>query len=445
MTKTIQQTIEKFDLPSKVVVACSGGLDSTVLLESLVRFRPDLNISVAHVNYHLRTDADADADFVRATAADHGLDFYEKIVDLSNERNGVEEKARDIRYAFFQEVAQKSNAEGIVLAQHKNDQAETILLQIIRGGANQQKAGMHARSGEYYRPFLDLSKAELLAYAKKNKLDWHEDITNLDPDYTPRNKIRNEVLPALEEINGHAVDHLVQWAKGAQKEQAFLSESVKADLAMFKTDYRQIKVDWWPFFLKELAKDAGLYQLKEDQVDAFCHLLENDRKPNGAVALSQGYSFFKSYDRVSVRKSPSNPEKSGKNLLKAGQKKRRLVLELDQWYFLADLMLAVQNKEQVKQSGSVLTLPADLNGPLTIEQADENSEVPIKGGHKSVRRLLIDQKISQEVRSETYLLLDRTENVLAVWLGKERWYKSANWPADRPSGKQCLVWRIEGN
>ncbi|MCO0832594.1 tRNA lysidine(34) synthetase TilS [Fructobacillus sp. W13] len=445
MQEKIKQTIQKFELPSKVVVACSGGVDSIVLLEALVRFRPDITVAVAHVNYHIREDADDDADFVRATAADHGLDFYEKVVDLSKETVAVEEKARDIRYAFFKEVAEKAHASGILLAQHKNDQAETVLLQIIRGGAYQQKAGMLAHSGDYYRPFLCLSKEELVTYAKQNGLSWHEDYTNLDPDYTPRNMIRNNVLPALEGINEQAVDHLVQWAKGAQKEQAFLSESVKADLGMFKSDYRRIKEDWWPFFLKELAKEAGLYQLKEEQVDAFCHVLLNDKKPNAAISLTNGYAFTKTYDRVAVRKGPSNPEKSGEKLLKAGQKKARLVLELDQWYFLTDLMLAVQNREQVKATDSVLTLPGDLDGAVILEQADEDSEVPIKGGHKSIRRLLIDQKIPQEVRSETYLLLDRNENVLAVWLGRKHWYKSANWPADRPSGKQCLVWRIEGN
>lgn len=432
-------------LPKRVVIGCSGGLDSTVLVDSLVRYRPDLTVILAHVNYSLREESNGDADFVRALAEKQDLRYFEKQADLSDLASGVEEAARKIRYDFFEAVKEEVGADAILLAHHQDDQVETILLQVIRGGLLQKKTGMAVKQGHYLRPFLGLSKASLKDYAEEQGLTWREDVTNQDPDYTGRNQLRQVVVPALTKINPKAKEHLLALAEQLGGAEALIEERAKELLPAFCQDYESVPSSWWPALLKEEARQAGLFKLTEAQLKAMVRLLKNEQKPQGRIDLAESFSFQKSYRRVAFVRLSQEKKKSVEKIGKDGQQAGSLVLELDQWYFWQGLCLGVRSVSEQESGENRLLLPADYVGPLTLERAKVNDRIPLNGGSKTVRRLLIDEKIPAEERPQTDLLKDREKNVLAVFLGQKRWYYTRFWPKDRPSGKQSLVWRIEEN
>lgn len=159
-------------------------------------------LGIAHVHHGLRKNsADRDTEFVRNLASGLGLPFFVRYLDgESLRKNGsVESNAREARYAALQEIAasKEARAEVIFTAHHANDQAETILMRILRGTGIRGLAGIqHMRSDSVVRPFLSVLRSELLAYAKARGLSWQEDETNLDTSLS-RNAIRKILFPRM--------------------------------------------------------------------------------------------------------------------------------------------------------------------------------------------------------------------------------------------------------
>mgnify|MGYP001235219256 CR=1 FL=1 len=182
----------------KYWVACSGGVDSVVLLH--IMHEQGIAVGILHCNFHLREESsNGDEKFVRELAEKLGVPIQVKEFDTnqySKENNiNTQLAARDLRYNWFDEVIQNEN--GIVLlAHHYDDQVETFFLQLRRGGKVKGLAGMPVFRNGYLRPILKYSKLELIDLANKHNWKWREDITNASNDYT-RNWYRNEVLPAL--------------------------------------------------------------------------------------------------------------------------------------------------------------------------------------------------------------------------------------------------------
>jgi tRNA(Ile)-lysidine synthase len=180
-------------------VAVSGGADSMVLLHLLLK--EGAIVSVVNVDHGIRGQASArDSDFVREFCQKNGLPFYFKKVDApalaEKEGISVELAARELRYAFFEELLKEKKVDIIALAHHLDDQAETVLMRFFRGTGARGLRGIVDREG-YIHPLLDYSKAEILEYAARNGIGYVTDDTNFDSGYR-RNFIRNEVMPLLQ-------------------------------------------------------------------------------------------------------------------------------------------------------------------------------------------------------------------------------------------------------
>ncbi|WP_294977125.1 tRNA lysidine(34) synthetase TilS, partial [uncultured Leuconostoc sp.] len=184
MTEKIQKQLQLYNWAATVIVAVSGGVDSVVLLHTLRQQLPDAKLVVAHVNYHLREESDADEKFVRQLA-DNYQAIFEQTEWLNVPDTAVEKQARDFRYHFFDQLASKYHTTTVVVAHHADDQAETVLLKLMRGGQLMQLAGMSNQNQMIVRPFLLITKQELVSYAQNHNLNWHEDKTNQDASYTP--------------------------------------------------------------------------------------------------------------------------------------------------------------------------------------------------------------------------------------------------------------------
>lgn len=166
------------------LVAVSGGVDSVVLLDMLVK-EGEHELVVAHFDHGIRDDSHEDALFVAELAKKYGLPFETRREVLG--KNASEELARDRRYEFLRDSAKKHKAT-IVTAHHMNDIAETIAINVTRGTGWR---GLAVLDSDIYRPLLNLTKREIVAYAKENNLEWREDSTNASDAYL-RNRLRSK-------------------------------------------------------------------------------------------------------------------------------------------------------------------------------------------------------------------------------------------------------------
>jgi tRNA(Ile)-lysidine synthase len=212
-------------------VAVSGGADSVALLRSLAERWQALGVvlTVLHVHHGIRgAEADADADFVEALAAQLELRFLRSDVDTparaQNERETVEEAARKLRYAWFEDLLARKELDAIATAHTLDDQAETVLHKLLRGAWTEGLAGIFPvvarEGGQILRPLLHTRRSEIETWLREIGQTWHEDSTNRDEAYT-RNRLRHHLLPILSEYNPQIAIQLGHVAAIARAEDAY--------------------------------------------------------------------------------------------------------------------------------------------------------------------------------------------------------------------------------
>jgi tRNA(Ile)-lysidine synthase len=178
----------------RVVVACSGGADSVALAHAAAALLEPAQVVLAHVHHHVRADAGLDADHVRALGAALGLEVH--VRDVSPTR-GDEAELRALRYAALEAVRAEVDAACVLTAHTADDQAETVLLYLVRSGRLAALAGIRRARGAIVRPWLEIQRAELRVFLARRGAAWREDPTNLEPRHL-RNRVRKELLPLLE-------------------------------------------------------------------------------------------------------------------------------------------------------------------------------------------------------------------------------------------------------
>ncbi|MCR5003405.1 MAG: tRNA lysidine(34) synthetase TilS, partial [Bacteroidales bacterium] len=197
------------DSSRQFLLAVSGGADSMCLAELFLGSSLGLKFAVAHCNFTLRgKESDGDEAFVRAWAEEHGVRFYSKRFETetyAKEKGiSIEMAARDLRYSWFNEICLKDGYEAVCVAHNLNDNAETLVLNLLRGTGSRGICGMAPKSAvpvaggvTLLRPMLEFSRKEIVAFLETGH---REDCTNADCEYK-RNKVRNQIFPLFEEIN----------------------------------------------------------------------------------------------------------------------------------------------------------------------------------------------------------------------------------------------------
>jgi tRNA(Ile)-lysidine synthase len=253
----------------RVGVAVSGGIDSVALLRLLLALRNELGIvlSVVHFNHKLRgAESDADQEFVALLAREHDLEFFVDGEDVARraaeEHISIETAARDLRYGFFRHLlgeegtadprrSSGAHLDKIATGHTLDDQAETVLMRLIRGAGLRGLGAIHPRilveddeeevSGEIVRPLLVLRRLELEQYLKDIGQPWREDSTNADPRFT-RNRIRKLVVPLLEqEFNPAVTQNLADLAEIARAEEDYWENEISGWLG---TTVQWAQPDW---------------------------------------------------------------------------------------------------------------------------------------------------------------------------------------------------------
>ena len=186
----------------KLILALSGGIDSMVLADLLQKAK--VEFVAAHCNFHLRgEESDGDDWFVRKFAEKRGIQCFVKHFETEKYAAkygiSIEMAARDLRYAWFEQLRRQLGYDKIAVAHHADDQAETFFINLLRGAGLRGLKGMQPQNGLIIRPFLWASREQIRKYAVENHITWREDHTNVESVYL-RNRIRNQLLPVFDEL-----------------------------------------------------------------------------------------------------------------------------------------------------------------------------------------------------------------------------------------------------
>ena len=309
--------LRRLEVPGRrVCVGLSGGLDSVVLLELLSRLRAplDLRLSALHVHHGLSANADQWVEVCQSVCAARSIPLTVARVDVDRSLpGGVEARARDARYEAFNKV----DADLLALAQHADDQAETVLHQILRGTGLKGMAGMgetrRLREGlVLIRPLLGISRIAIGAFAREAQLDWVEDESNADTAYT-RNFIRHALTPILAGRFPHYRESLARAGRHAAEADEMLSALAAIDL---KWDGRHAYAD----VLDMLPPSR--------QVNALYHWLQWQQRPGGTQGAFPSQAQLGEWAQQLFRPSPPDrPHHAGGHDLTICRRGNRLLLE----------------------------------------------------------------------------------------------------------------------
>lgn len=264
LEKKVLNTIQKYELikyGDNIVVGVSGGPDSMTLLNVLCSLKETLQIHlfVAHINHQIRKEAKQDEEYVKDFCAAHQIPFFvleKDVVQLAKEQKiGTEEAGRKVRYDFFEEICEKVNASKIATAHTANDQAETVLMNLMRGSGTNGLKGMEVKRGKYIRPLLEITRQEIEQYCQKQQLNPRIDQTNQENVYT-RNRIRNELIPYIEKnFNPSIVISLNRLSEIVKEQEEYMEKVVeKAYLEiMLEQNEEQIVLDLKKFTSLEIV------------------------------------------------------------------------------------------------------------------------------------------------------------------------------------------------
>lgn len=287
----------------KFLLAVSGGKDSCVMAHLF--FEAGLSFDMAHCNFNLRgEDSIRDKNFVIQLSLKYKVKCFTTDFDTlkiqKNSGQSVEMVARNLRYEWFEEIGE--NYDYIVTAHHANDNAETVMLNLIRGTGLKGMTGIPAKNGKIIRPLLSFTADEIIDYTKINNLEYCEDYTNKENNYQ-RNKIRNLILPQLKEINPqiiHTFDKNIQiWKKQYLFYQNTLQEKIELYLHQDK-GYQYINIK---DLYKDPFKELVLYELlspygfSESDIQ---DIVESLTHQSGKKFYSQTHIVFKERDKLII-------------------------------------------------------------------------------------------------------------------------------------------------
>lgn len=277
--KTLKQevlnTINKYSLiesGDKIVLGVSGGPDSISMLNILYELKEKLGISliVCHINHGLRKNAKRDEEYVKTYCENRNIEFYVLHADIANqakiEKKGLEETGREIRYKFFNEILNKTNSNKIAIAHNKNDNAETIIMNILRGTGINGLRGIEPKNKLYIRPLIEIDRSKIEKYCIEEKLNPVKDETNDENEYN-RNKVRNIVIPYVKkEFNPNIIENLDRLSKIAKEEIEYIKintqeayEKVLIDENILKKEvYSKEKMPTIILDLKEFNKQYNI-------------------------------------------------------------------------------------------------------------------------------------------------------------------------------------------
>lgn len=434
MENKVLNTIKEFNLienEDNVVVGVSGGPDSMALLYLLLYAKKHLNfnILVAHVNHGVRGDeALEDELFVRRKADELGLPYFSTNVDMvgygDKHKISHEEAGRKLRYGFFRSILKPYNGGKIAVAHNMNDQAETLLMRIMRGTGIDGLNGMSYISGDIIRPVLNITRTEIEQYIEDNNIETVLDKTNLMPIYT-RNKIRLELIPYIEEnFNPNLTKTLWRLSQTSQNDTMFLQRYTEEKyLSLVQSQGRnKIVLDGEKFgkldisiqqriVILSITKIIGVFQgFSEHHISTITELF-NIGNTGKAINLPNGLVAKVDYDRLIIEQKIEKTAKSFVN---------DLIIGYNHFSNLGyDFNIKVVDIRDVNLNDKLHNIKYfdydKIKGGLKLRNRQDGDRFTPYGmkGSKKLKDFFIDSKVSRDQRDKVPLIVD-DENIIWV-------------------------------
>ena len=424
--KTIEQvrhTISSYNMigPGElVVVAVSGGPDSVCLLDILCKLKEELGIGivVAHFDHGLRPDEDEhETRFVESMAISFGLPFETKSADLGmrTEKGSLEERARNARYQFLWQVRRKVSAKKIAIGHNLNDQAETVLMRLLRGSGPSGLAGIPPnRDDGIVRPLIEVTRSEIESYLAQRPLNYVTDSSNLRTSYL-RNRIRLELLPELRKYQPRIVELLGQTAEIMRSDEKWLESNARAWIEeQSETEDNRIYIPL-PAFTRlpdalrnrvirvALRRTGGnLRRVNLRHIAAVNHIAMGQR-PQAQVDLPNDLIVKRVYDRLVFTKMQNTQIEDFCHFLEGPD-----TYELETLRYTVSLK-EMENRALPDMKGSPWTAFFDadrINYPLVIRNFREGDRfIPFgMSGHRKLKDFFIDLKIPSEARARVPIM-----------------------------------------
>ncbi len=320
LPERVEKTIEKYGMLSegqRVGVGVSGGVDSVVLLHILVKLKErwNLKLIVCHLNHNLRGEESLrDARFVEELAEELGLEFVCRSLpqDAKPEGVSIQDWARKKRLSFFEDVVREHSLDRIALGHNMNDNAETVLMRLLRGASIEGLKGIEPVRAPFIRPLIEVKREEIEEYARAHSIRYVEDSTNRSKRYL-RNRIRLELIPYLEKhYNPSIVETLSRLSSLLRRDARYLeaqTTEVFKELAVVEKDrvcFRReelVKLDdaiVTRLFMKATERLHKRRDLMESaQAEQFLRALRG-RRPNVCISLGEGLYLKRAYEEVVV-------------------------------------------------------------------------------------------------------------------------------------------------
>lgn len=416
MLKIVKDTIVKYNMiedQAPLIIGVSGGPDSMVLLDVLSEILPN-KLIVAHLNHKFRgLEADQDAKFVKDECMKRGITSIIKEQDvpqIMREVNlGAQETARLVRYDFLLDVAKEWNSDRIVLGHHADDQAETILMRIIRGTGMQGISGIpyirEFNGCKIIRPLLDVNREQIEEYCRNNNINSVIDKSNLSTKYF-RNDIRLNVIPYLSKYNKQITVHLNQLGKIAQEENEYFNKIAQNFIVdnVTKKDNKSV-LDIYALQTLDIALQKRIINLilkqhKSKQEISYKNVEDvikilHDSHPSKSVDLP-GIRVYRQYDKIIVDSSLQR---------EINDFKHQIEIPSDMYLPAIGKRISVfikDNNQEKLSNCEVFDYDKINNKFIIVRSKKDGDRIELYGsrGRKKIKDLYIEFKIPKDRRKE---------------------------------------------
>lgn len=396
-----------------LITATSGGPDSMALLSLLIKLSQTKKITIicAHVNHNLRKESQEEAIMVEKYANENNL-IFEKM-EINHYEGNTENYARTQRYNFFEKLIKKFNATYLLTAHHGDDLTETILMRMVRGSSLKGYSGFQeiTDKGNYkiYRPLITKTKDELLNYVKTNNIPYAVDKTNFSEEYT-RNRYRLNILPILKKENKSVHLKFLKFSETLKLYDDHINKEVNEKLnKVYQNNNLNLKL-----FENEdeLIKRKILYQIlnnlyyknisliTDNHVELILNIIESSR-PNLKINLPSKVLVIKNYQNLYFTQNTEIKSYS---------------FTFEDKVILPNDKILIKEETEDTSNYTIRLNSKELSLPLIVRTRQNGDKMEIKNlnGHKKIKDIFINEKISETARNSWPILTDQNNQI--IWL-----------------------------